>query len=194
MQGDASGSTGVSCRKRKDLDDGAGAGAGSDLRDEPLERQTGIKNIRRAANMPRTTLSNGINAADEEAQFHPLPHELNMQLLANLGYLTNNNPQQQQHSGPVSIRTSHSPTSSFSDFGGPSTPADAASSAESYFTKGMRRDSSISTGASYPDFKFYPDERVNTPGLLGMDMAANSASADSMQMDDSPVENQHGYV
>lgn len=160
----------TACRKRKGMD------GESDSVDGPIERQTGVKGLRKLARMPH---------AEEQAQFHALPPELNMQLLANLGY---NSSMQMPSSVPRDIATfsriSHSPTSSFSDFGGPSTPSDMSVSTESYFTKGMRRESS----AAYPDFNIYPamNSQAPTPGLMGMHMnvpSVGSQDPNGMQMD-----------
>lgn len=157
-------------RKRKDMDE-----SDDDYLSVEFERQSALKGLRKFANMTRN------NGGDEQAQFLPIPSELNMRLLSNLGYIDASN-QMQQDAGSSS-RPSHSPTSSFSDFGGPSTPIDF-SHAESYFTKGMRRESE----AEYPDFNFYPtdDNRPRTPGLLGMHMeppSVGSQDANGMQVD-----------
>lgn len=155
-------------RKRKDMDE-----SNDDQQDSDFERQSAFKGLRKFASMSRKI------GGDEQAQFHPLPSDLNVRLLTNLGYIDPSNQMQYD----TSSRPSHSPTSSFSDFGGPSTPIDF-SSAESYFTKGMRRESE----AEYPDFNFYPtdDNRPRTPGLLGMHMeppSVGSQDANGMQVD-----------
>lgn len=157
-------------RKRKDMDE-----TEDDHQNDDFERQSAFKGLRKFASMSRN------NGGDEQAQFHPLPSDLNMRLLTNLGYIDASN--YMQYDAGTSSRPSHSPTSSFSDFGGPSTPIDF-SSAESYFTKGMRRESE----AEYPDFNFYPtdDNRPRTPGLLGMHMeppSVGSQDANGMQVD-----------
>lgn len=165
-------------RKRKDVGDE------DNDRDQPLERQTGIKGIRRLANVPHD--------GNDDALFHPLPADLNMQLLANLGYIQSSQQMTQWTPDFAPIRATHSPTSSFSDFTGPATPSDMAGSAESYFSKGMRRESE----PAYPDFKIYPDER-QASGLLGMNMQPTSVqSSDGMDMDEahSSSPNLHGYV
>ena len=157
-------------RKRKDMDE-----TDDDQQINDFDRQSAFKGLRKFASMSKN------NGGDEQAQFHPLPSDLNIRLLTNLGYIDASH--QMQYDSGSSSRPSHSPTSSFSDFGGPSTPIDF-SSAESYFTKGMRRESE----AEYPDFNFYPtdDNRPRTPGLLGMHMeppSVGSQDANGMQVD-----------
>jgi hypothetical protein len=147
-----------------------------DFTDTQDERRTIFKGVRHS--------SNASTDGDQQAHFHPLPHHLNMQLLANLGYMQPPQPSALPREFTSRPSVSHSPTSSFSDFGGPSTPSDLAGSAvESYFSKGMRESS-----ACYPTFDIYPgnDNRPRSPGLLGMHMpppSVGSADANGMQMD-----------
>lgn len=158
-------------RKRKEMEE--------DMDEEsnvPSEgRRIALKSLRHFTSASR----NG----EEQAHFHPLPHDLNMQLLANLGYMQPAQPTSLPRDLSAHSVVSHSPSSSFSDFGGPSTPSDMASSAESYFSKGMR-----DSNARYPTFEIYPnnDNRSRSPGLLGMHMpppSVGSADANGMQMD-----------
>lgn len=159
------------CRKRKDMDESI-----EDVSSQTDIRRSTLKGLRQFAHSSAD--------GDQQAHFHPLPHDLNLQLLANLGYMQPSQPSAMPHDISTRSAVSHSPTSSFSDFGGPSTPSDLAGSAvESYFSKGMRESS-----ACYPTFDIYPgnDNRARSPGLLGMHMpppSVGSADANGMQMD-----------
>ena len=126
----------------------------------------------------------------QEAQFHPLPQDLNLQMLANLGYNTTTNQHTNIQKHHVQNRASnHSPSSSASDIC-PSTPADnMSSSVESYFTKGVNSDS-----ASYPNFDIYPGQIYpRPPGLLGMLMTQSKSAqsfdseGDVMDLDGGPA-------
>jgi hypothetical protein len=163
----------ILCRKRKDVDE-------ADDYNESFDRNAGIKEVRRWA-------ATEVDGA-QEAQFHPLPRELNLQLLANLGY----NVANQTPSFDVSIRQggayNHSPSSSASSFICPSTPNDIVpSSAESYFAKGMK--SEASSSPSYPTFEIYPEHVYpRPPGLMGMHMHHQStpsidSNGDGMDVD-----------
>lgn len=159
----------ISCnRKRKDFEE--------DDVEPDFERRYGIKGVRRLANRPESM---------QEAQFHPLPQDLNLQMLANLGYNVTNH-QQPEIKKNFNIGTNHSPSSSASDLC-PSTPSDIAGSAESYFTKGIKESSSC---PSFPTFNIYPEYVYSqSPGLLGMQMTQSksfqsfASSSDGMDID-----------
>jgi hypothetical protein len=163
-------------RKRKDMEE-------EDA--EPIfERRSGIKGVRRSLNLPQ--------GMQEEAQFHPLPEELSLQLLANLGYNVNTTTQHkiafEQKS--VGSRASHHSSSSTASDTFPSTPIDnMAGSAESYFTKGINQPETCAP-ASYPHFEIYPGYIYpRPPGLLGMLMTQSKSaqsfdsSSDGMDVD-----------
>jgi len=170
----------IACRKRKDVDE-----ADEDY-EESYDRIAGTKGIRRWAN---------VADGSQEAQFHPLPRDLNLQLLANMGYNVTNQSQNfdatRQGGG-----FNHSPSSSASDFC-PSTPNDIMpTSAESYFEKGMR--SEAGSSPSYPNFNIYPEHVYpRPPGLLGMHMQRNSnpsvdMGGDGMEVDGGDMQNEAG--
>lgn len=166
----------ISCnRKRKDLEEEE-----EDVEPD-FERQSGTKGVRRWANLREST---------QEAQFHPLPQDLNLQMLANLGYNVTNN-QQPDIKKTFNMGTNHSPSSSASDLC-PSTPTDIAGSAESYFTKGIKESNSC---PSYPTFNIYPEYAYpRPPGLLGMQMTQTkssqsfASSSDAMDIDGEEAE------
>lgn len=166
-------------RKRKDLEE-------DEVEDNyNFERATNAKGSRQFASLPQ---------GDQEAQFYPLPPDLNLQILANLGY--NVDEQDMDLSTNMSDEYDHSntsPSSSTSDLS-PSTPHDVHSgSAESYFAKGLRSN----TSPTYPNFNIYPEHVYpRPPGLLGMHMlssyksqtAASANNADGMEVDGDHVE------
>lgn len=156
-------------RKRKDM--------GEEDSEPIFERRSGIKGVRRNLNLPQST--------QEEAQFHPLPQDLSLQLLANLGYNVTNqhttNTAFEQKS--VGSRASHHSSSSTASDTFPSTPIDnLAGSAESYFTKGINQ-AEAGAPVSYPNFDIYPGHiYARPPGLLGM-LMTQSKSAQSFDSD-----------
>jgi hypothetical protein len=162
VQGVTASAQPIPCRKRKDYDEE------DDYQQMQDDVAVGMKGARRGIDT---------DASNQQAQFHPLPRELNLQLLANLGYNVNN-----QNQSFESIRQhgamNHSPSSSASDFC-PSTPNDVLpTSAESYFTKGMQ--SEAGSSPAYPIFNIYPEHNSPRPsGLLGVYM-----QEDSMDVDD----------
>jgi hypothetical protein len=187
----------IACRKRKDLDES------DEYEPSTFDRSHGIKGLRRS--FPTVESS-------QEAQFHPLPRDLNLQLLSNMGYDFTDQQQQQQHIFDTSrhnSNSSYSPCSTASDVY-PSTPSDmVAGPEESYFSKDMHSELAPEIFTAYPNFNIYPDlvrnlnnyndherEHPLASGLLGMDMRQTSSpsidsTGDGMDVD-GETQNQAG--
>lgn len=143
----------IACRKRKELDEGEF--------EQSMDRSTSSKGARRWANLPQ---------GSQESQFHPLPAELNLQMLADLGY---NVASQGEAFEEQRMGINHSPSSSGSDL---CTSDVATGSAESYFVKGIR--AKAGPTPAYPNFNIYPEHIYpRPPGLLGMHMQRNASQS-----------------
>ncbi|UZJ54877.1 hypothetical protein CBS101457_004197 [Exobasidium rhododendri] len=157
------------CRKRKEFDEADGYG-------NAMDEAVGLRDSRR--------WNSGTGAIDQEARFHPLPRELNLQMLANLGYNVNYQKQDVGVERQSSLYN-HSPSSSASDFY-PSTPNDVVSTlADSYFAKELQTEAGPSP--AYPVFDIYPEDNSSRPsGLLGMYMQDDGMDVDGDQKQAGP--------